>query len=236
MQVTQSWGECWSRRMWNDFKASVYYSCETIAPRKQIPSNVNSWKDTSWKKNFTNYIADTGKYVIYPYYSYTTNYTIAGEHCKADVSDYHVVMQQGRKDEFLFCPLDSCVKYDLFFERKDIVIQDPACAGKKVCMDLYGKKVDYEGADMLFSTKRLKYRVIREYALAIKPHENNLLMCEGGKGIYLYDLALVTGAFPADNGEQIINYDIGCMQWRRTLRHGIRGAFGAIRKRIKGRK
>ena len=73
MQVTQSWGQCWSKRMWNDFKKYPHYSNAVIVPREQIPDNVNKWKETSWKKNFTNYLADTDRYVIYPHSSYTTN-------------------------------------------------------------------------------------------------------------------------------------------------------------------
>ena len=236
MQVTQSWGECWSKKMWAAFKASPYYSCALIAPREHIPDNVNKWKDTSWKKNFTNYIADSDKYVIYPYYSYTTNYTIAGEHCKADVSDYHVVMQEGEKDTFAFCPLDSSVKYDLFFERKDMNIQTPFCTGKKICLDLYGKKKTYEGADLLFSTRRLPYKVFEEYALAVKPHENNLVHGERGTGIFLYDLHTKTDAPPPSNENRIVDFDIGYLHWKKTLRHGARGAIKALSKRLKGRK
>lgn len=236
MQVTQSWGQCWSKKMWEAFKASQYYICPTITPRPQIPDNVNKWKETSWKKNFTNYIADSGKFVIYPYCSYTTNYTIAGEHCKADVSDYHVVMQEGEKNTFVFCPLEDCVKYDLFFERKDMDVAIDLCQGKKVCIDLYGKKRYYEDADMLLSTSRLPYQVMGEYALAVKPHENNLKKPEPGKGIFLYDLKIKVDTLPADNRKHVVDFDIGCLHWKGTLRHGMRGALSAIKKRIKGRK
>lgn len=236
MQVTQSWGECWSKKMWEEFKKSPYYACPIIEPRPQIPDNVNKWKETSWKKNFTNYIADSGKYVIYPYYSYTTNYSIAGEHRKADVSDYHVVMQEGENSVFKFCSLDECVKYDLFFERVDIDIALPECIGKKVCIDLYGKKTYYEDADMLFSTRRLPYNVVGEYAIAIKPHENNLLYPVKGRGIYLYDLSFKVKSIPDDNTKQVVDYDIGCLHWKRTLKHGISGMLKAIRGRLKGRK
>lgn len=236
MQVTQSWGECWSRRMWEDFKKSQYYSCAVIDPRDCIPDNVNKWKESSWKKNFTNYIADSNKYVIYPYFSYTTNYTIAGEHCKSDVSDYHVVMQEGEKTNFLFCPLESCVKYDLFFERQDLKISIPECSEKKICIDLYGKKRSYGDAELLFSTRRLRYKVISEYALAVKPHENNLLYPEEGKGIFLYDLKTETNSLSEDNEKQVVDFDIGYLHWKRTLKHGLQGMRKAIIKRFKGRK
>lgn len=236
MQVTQSWGQCWSRKMWNAFKESQYYSCPTITPREQIPDNVNKWKENSWKKNFTNYIADSGKYVIYPYYSYSTNHSIAGEHRKESVSSYHVVLQEGEKDSFLFCPLDDCVKYDLFFERKELNVDVPACRGKKICIDLYGKKRYFEDADMLFSTQRLQYKVVEKYALAVKPHENNLLRPEAGSGIFLYDLSVNTNNLPADNRKQVIAFDIGCLYWRRTLTHGIYGMAKAIAGRIMNRK
>ena len=235
MQVTQSWGQCWSKKMWEAFKASPYYTCPTISPRPQIPDNVNKWKETSWKKNFTNYLADSGKYVVYPYCAYSTNHSIAGEHRDESVSSYHVVMQEGEKDTFAFCPLEDCVKYDLFFERVDMAVAIPACQGKKLCMDLYGKKRYYEEADLLLSTNRLPYRVLGEYALALKPHENNLKKPEPGKGIFLYDLQVKVDSLPADNRKQVIAFDIGCLYWRRTLKHGIWGMAKAVSKKLKGR-
>ena len=236
MRVTQSWGQCWSKKMWEGFKKYPHYSCPVIEPREQIPSNVNKWKETSWKKNFTNYIADSNKYVIYPYCSYTTNYSIVGEHCKADVSDYHVVMQEGQKISFNFFPLGECVKYDMLFEREEMRLPIPECDGKKICIDLYGKKTYYEDADMLFSTRRLKYKLIKEYAIAVKPHENNLFYAIEGKGIYLYNLSKKTQALPDDNKKQIIAFDVGYLHWKRTLMHGISGMLKAIKGRIKRRK
>ena len=236
MQVTQSWGQCWSRRMWMAFKESQYYSCPTIAPRDKIPANVNRWKETSWKKNFTNYIADSDKYVIYPYCSYTTNHSVAGEHRNESVSSYHVVMQEGEKEKFSFCTLEQCVKYDLFFERKGLCFETPACQGKTVCIDLYGNKKYYEEAEMLFSTQRLQYKVVAECALSLKPHENNLLRLEEGRGIFLYDLSVQTKKLPEKNLSSIIDFDLGCSYWRKTLKHGMRGMAKAVASRIKNRK
>ena len=234
MQATQSWGECWTRRMWEDFKKSPYYSCATISPREKIPDNVNKWRETSWKKNFTNYIADTGKYVIYPYVSLTTNYTIAGEHSKGEVPDYHVVMQEGRKEHYSFCPLEQCARYDLFFERVEPILNIPACDGKRVCIDLYGMKKDYADAQILISTSRLPYAVIGEYALTVKPHENNLQMPEQGRGIYVYDLGKQVNQLPPKNDEAVIRMDVGCLRWRHTLMHGLRGAYAALKRKFKG--
>ncbi len=234
MQVTQSWGECWSTRMWNDFKASAYYTVPTLVKRNDIPDRVNHWKENSWKKNFTHYLADSGKYVIYPYVSYTTNYTIAGEHCRADVPDYHVMMQQGSKTDFAFCSLSDCVKYDLFFERQGLDIPLEEYKNKQICVDLYASKRDFDGADILASTNRLPYKVLAELALSRKPHEINLLHPEMGRGIYLYDLHTPVKKLPKSNQTEVIRYDVGCLSWRRTLKHGRRGAVGALRKRLKG--
>jgi len=236
MQVTQSWGECWSRTMWENFMASEYYTCATVKKRVDLPDNVNKWRDNSWKKNFTNYIADTGRFVIYPYYSYTTDYTIAGEHCKADVPDYHVPMQGGNKMDFALCPLDFCVKYDLFFERMDISPKLLNCESKNVCIDLFGLKKDYGDAEVLISTARLPYAVLGQYSLARKPQEDNLLFPETGVGIFAYDLHKKTKNLPNNNLKQVNRFDIGCISWRKTLEHGLGGAWQAFRKRIGGKK
>ena len=233
MRVTQSWGECWSRSMWNNFMASPYYRSSILDKRADLPSNVNNWKENSWKKNFTNYLADSGKYVIYPYYSFTTNYTIAGEHSKMEVPDYHVLMQMGDVHEFKFCSLEDCIKYDLFFERENLNLKIPELESKKYCLDLYGKKTEFGDADVLISTARKKYEVLGEYLLTRKPQEMNLVFPEYGVGIYVYNLKKETDKLPKTNKRNVIRYDVGFINWRSTLSHGIQGAITAFMDRIK---
>jgi len=233
MKVTQSWGGCWSNKMWAMFMQSKYYSMPIVEKRNDLPDNINNWGENSWKKNFSNYLVETDRFVIYPYVSYTTNYTIAGEHCKMDVPDYHVVLQKGNKNRFDFCGFDECIKYDQFFERMNIEPAIPYCTSKKVCIDLYGSKHYYENADILMSTAKLPYKVIESLKIEKKPHEENLLTVDRGKGIFVYDLSKAAPKPTDNNNYNIVRYDVGCIQWRKTFIHFIVGLFYAIRNKLK---
>ena len=232
MQVTQSWGECWTKSMWEHFARSEFYGASVCPSRKDLPQNVNKWKENSWKKNFTNYIVSEKKYVIYPYTSLTTNYTISGEHSREEVADYHVVLQEG-DPSFAFGALDHCVKYDAFFERNDLdlrALQLPDDA--RVCIDLYGTKSDFSDCDYILSTNALPFQTLREIALTLKPHEANLSRTQEGKGILLYD-AKRPAKKPSVDPMVSIRYDVGPLRWRRSLMHGRRMGFLALQKRIK---
>ena len=231
MKVTQSWGQCWTRKMWEGFAKSPYYGLSTVQKRTDLPNNINNWKENSWKKNFTNYIIDENKYVIYPYCSFTSNYTVAGEHCKFDVPDYHVVLQGGTKRSYAFAPLDECITYDQFFEREGLVPNK--YKDKRVCLDLYGLKTVFDGYDILFSTARKPYLLLDSYKLELKPHEMNLLHPEKGTGIYVYDLSVAAGLPKVSNNYELIRYDAGCLRWKRTFLHSIKGAVFAVRNRMK---
>lgn len=231
MKVTQSWGQCWTRRMWAGFAASKYYGMATVPKRRDLPGNINNWKENSWKKNFTNYIVDQNKYVIYPYRSFTSNYTVAGEHCKLDVPDYHVVLQGGKKDSYAFAPLDRCVVYDQFFEREGLNLDK--YANKRVCVDLYASKTDFEGYDILISTNPKPYLLLDSYKLELKPHEMNLVYPAKGSDIFVYDLSVKDKIKKASNKYDMVRYDVGCIHWKRTLLHSLKGAVLAIRNRFK---
>lgn len=232
MRVTQSWGECWTKNMWEMFKASHFYSKPILERRNDLPENINKWRENSWKKNFSNYLVGSNKFVIYPYISFTTNYTIAGEHCKMDVPDYHVVLQHGNKKDFSFCKLDECIKYDQFFERLDLTYSSIGLLTKKVCLDLYGSKTCFDDAEILITTKRLSYKVIKTYKLERKPHEENLIYPEEGIGIYVYDLSIRAREPKRYNSYFVIRYDVGCLHWKRAYIHFYQSIIHRIRNKL----
>lgn len=230
MQVAQSWGQCWTRDMWNDFIKWEGWNKEVFEFDDLVPENVNNWKKTSWKKNYARYVIKNGKYFLYPYQSLSTNCSEAGEHWNLGSDHYQVQLLNCRKD-WKFKSFEECIKYDGFFERQDINCNALDDKTMKICMDLYGKKMNYEGADVLISTKALPYSIIKEIALKYKPHEVNLETPEEGKGIYIYNLASASKKHKA-NKLVIAHYDIGAVRWRYTISHGINGFLNTLKNRV----
>ncbi len=229
MQIVQSWGECWTKRMWEDFEKSDYYTATELPANPNLHKRVNSWGKNSWKKVFSNYISAHDLFVIYPYNSFTTNYSEAGEHCKRIVSDYQVCLEH-EKRMYTLPELDACIRYDGFFER---IFNPGEVTIDSLCIDIYGSKNGYEHKRYLASTKRLPYLVIKEYGLIRKPCEDNVRYKEPGKGIFIYDLTQKTDKLPEKNEEILINYDYGYFSWRRSFKHGLLGLRNSLREKMR---
>ena len=215
-QFAMSWGQCWTKAMWRKFRA--WYNeneGKDLSEGNILPSYISHWNKQSWLKYYMRYIVENDKYFIYPYFSLTTNASDAGEHCRIPNNDFQVSMQEGDM-EYRFPSFEQAVKYDVFFER--VGIEDkvfPEMEGKKL-LDLYGNRLNYEGADYLISTKALPYRVVKKAQLRYRPVEMNCLMPSDGEGIYVYDLKK-TATAPTANIDIVTRYDVRSLHWKKTL-------------------
>ena len=68
MQLSQSWGQCWTKKMWNEFYEWYQENCERDLKKiKNLPSYISSWDERSWLKYHMAYTVENNKYHIYPY-------------------------------------------------------------------------------------------------------------------------------------------------------------------------
>ena len=181
MQFAQSWGQIWLRKQWEAFADWYERENDHVFDPQRIPAFVCGWPKTSWLKYHIKYCVEKNKHFVYPYFSYATCFSAAGEHTSTTTSLLQVPMQT-KVVNGLRLPerVTDGVVYDAFFEYDD---------HGEVCFDIYGKRVAYNGKSKVLSTKKLPYRVIGTYGLMLKPHEMNYLNDYPGEGLYLYDLA-----------------------------------------------
>ena len=140
MQFAQSWGQCWTRVMWQDFK-NWYEKNEKadLGRDSLLPSYIANWNSQSWLKYYMRYLVETNKYFVYPYISLSTNASDIGEHNKNANNDFQVALLSGRK-EYNLPDFENAIRYDVYFERQNIENQIfNEYKGKKV-IDLYGQK------------------------------------------------------------------------------------------------
>jgi len=188
MQVAQSWGQCWTRKMWQEFRNWEFADAERLPNNIAImPQRIYHWGKTSWKKNYMAYIASKDKYFVYPYHSYSTNRSEIGTHRIKATTDYQVPLVENMNN-WRFAPVESAIKYDIYFERIGLSIKHEDYNDQKVCMDIYGLKECYQDATILFSIKKLPYKLIQEVGLCYRPPEVNCSLMVSGKGIFMYDL------------------------------------------------
>lgn len=117
----------------------------------------------------------------------TTNFNDGvGEHGSSSSSFVQVHLQYGHKE----CHLSNfpeLVKYDIY-QQNISLYEKNGLTKEELSLDLYGQKLsDGKSAKYILSTQQLDMKVVKSYALKIRPIELNILEDVSGNGIYLYE-------------------------------------------------
>ncbi len=204
MNCASSWGQVWMRRQWRCFESWLASHADfTHSPA--LPLSILSWKAQSWLKYHTRYCIEENKYFVFPYVSYSTNFSDLGEHVDVQNSLYQVPLMQGRSGTLrLPGKVSDGVAYDGFFENKALYAA-LGVAEADCCLDLGGANGNRVGKRYWLTTGRHPYAVKRSYALVRRPVESNVLEGRAGSGIYLYDTH-VSAAPPKGKGNAAVTY------------------------------
>ena len=235
MQFAQSWGQCWTKTMWNRFREwftdndNVFFDDPENPYLNEIPDNIIKWGKQSWLKYYMAYMVVNNLFFIYPYHSLSTDHSEVGQHCKEDTEDYQVSMVAGSFN-YRLKQLDDLVKYDIFFERIDLCIPD--YDGRNVILDLYGSKKHFMKEAIIISSNRLPYRIIETWKLKYHPQERNCVFHEKGDGLFVYDSS-TSAPIPANSSIIRTRYDVRATNTRHLLKLAIHQVISALRGRIR---
>jgi hypothetical protein len=189
LKVPSSWGQIWTKKQWQEFRAWLSENDLTdISP--YVTPNVRLWPETSWKKYACAYINQTGKFFVYPYLSLTTNFSDLGENHQTNSTRFQVPMQFFPKT-YSFNSLDQsmCV-YDEYCEllpdRLIALAPSLKYSSKEVCVDLYGVKDlnSFPDANYIITSRPVN-SPIASWAQALKPHEMNIVSSISGEGLQM---------------------------------------------------
>ncbi len=187
MQDVSTWGQCWTELMWREFTQWRDGHPEDYYNRVDMPDMIKSWT-RAWSKYYNAYVVDTGKYCLYPNVSLTTNFSDAGEHGGDNNSLVQVNLQQS-DFEYRLYDYERLVKYDIYFNNVDIPLW-LNIPKEDVCLDVYGFHENVGERRFILSTRHLPYKVLRGWALNLRPIELNVKNDITGEGIYLYDTSV----------------------------------------------
>ncbi|MFQ8706075.1 MAG: hypothetical protein ACLR9T_08425 [Thomasclavelia sp.] len=229
MQYAQSWGQCWTKAMWDGFK-NWYINNPEIMVDSKTPAYIVNWNAQSWLKYYIKYTIEKNMFYVYPYVSLTTNHSDVGEHCNLSNNDFQVPLQEGNI-LYRFPNLDEGIKYDAFFERMDID-KEIFCEieGSKL-IDLYGSRSDYSGYEYLISTKNLPYQIVKKIELKYRPHEKNCFSPSTGEGIYIYNLSK-KDKYNKQSLFSIVRYDVKAIPPKQLLCCGLNELIENYKLRI----
>lgn len=186
MKVASSWGQVWMRNSWFKFRRWMENkSEEDLKNIHSLPTMVSNWSSHSWLKYHHAYLAEENKYFVYPRVALSTNFSEPGQHAILD-STYQVELSYGLKDNYLFVDFENGIKYDSFYEIELFNLLNLDIDPKDITIDLYGTKKYYN--KYLITTRKLKLKPLKTFALRMRPHELNVIHNIEGSEIYLYDL------------------------------------------------
>ena len=208
-QYSITWGQCWNRQWWSQFKTWYLAHEGKLVENPKIPMNINHWSDRSWGKYFVNYIVEKDKYYVIPRISRSTNCSDIGEHVRIADNVHQVRLMTGLVESYHFAPVQMAQKYDIYFENINIkdVFDEEVKEGLVVDLAGYGRLE--KGKRYLLSTLQLPYKIVKSYGLQLRPYEMNVIQNVPGNCIHLYD------TFAENHIKRTINPDI--------MRYEIRG-------------
>lgn len=233
-QYSITWGQCWTARQWQAFRA-WYAAHPALDPADtRMPADIPRWPDTSWGKYFVFYILDTDRYYLVPYVSLSTNCEEAGQHNFGGDDSHQVPMREGTGMAYRFCDFCDAVRYDIFFERMNLKL--PARLSidmRDVCVDLSGGHRDAMGRRYLLTMRTFDLPCVASFGLRLRPVEANVSLDMPGDVIRLYDVNGAPLCERPDRAQTFLRmrYDLYRFGWRRLLAY----ALGDMARRIRGR-
>jgi hypothetical protein len=231
LQSTQSWGQCWTKSMWNGFATWYQHNSAKLINEYDMPDRIYSWPESSWKKYAMKYLATNNLTWVYPYISHSTNSSQIGTHNKVNTSLFQTVLSQGAK-KFKLPSWQDVIKYDIYFERILDANDGSNMGYDNIVFDIYGTRQLVEGFDYIATSRILDRPIVSEYNLDLKPHEINILRKNQGFGLGVYRLnkaeKLKLRQFPSNRHAAYYSNLI----WQDSLIAGIKGLLQAVKLKI----
>lgn len=181
MQVVSSWGQAWTRNQWRAFRS--WYSLNMVLSPSQnlsLPKVIADWPESSWKKYFSAYIIERDLYFLYPFDSYSTNFSDSGGVHRSETSLLQVAMKapNDKKLNFNFVQdFNNSIRYDAYMEpdsdKFELVVE-----GKKITpiIDFTGaKNLSLYDEDAFILTTTQPTESIKSFSICMKPIELNIM-------------------------------------------------------------
>ena len=215
MQCAMSWGQVWMKKAWHRF-IEWYSKNESFTISPSIPSALYKFGDKSWLKYHTRYCIENESFFVFPYTSFSTNFSEQGtNHHKVkggNSSVFQVRLQRGTPKQYLLPEFSKGqVKYDGYFE--NLSLYDVlGINAKDVCIDLNGEKHNSCNNKYWLTTEKHDYKVLRSYGLSYTPIEENIIQNSKGASIYFYDTQVCeANALQPDINKLLYQYKISSM-------------------------
>ena len=183
-QNVESWGQCWTQQMWKAFRNWYDSNSETDFSNIDMPVYMKNWKK-AWSKFYMAFQIQENRYFIYPSVSYTTCFSEAGEHGITS-SIGQSVLASGYNGVILKS-FDELSKYDIY-GANEAIYKWIGISKEELCIDLRGNNDNNYHKRYILSPYHYSYKIVKEYALSLRPIELNVKYNVEGRGLFLYEV------------------------------------------------
>lgn len=185
-QDVSTWGECFTEKMWNRFHDWYLKNKERDFHEVPMPELIKKWT-RAWSRYYNAYVVENSLTFIYPFDSYTTNFSDAGEHGTTGTNEVQVPVVWYKENFTMNFP-ENMVSYDIFANNESIY-QTLKQSKDELRLDLYGMIKEPDKRYFL-SPRVFNYKIINAYGLAFRPIELNVINGISGDNLYLYDTSV----------------------------------------------
>ena len=187
-QFASSWGQAWTKKQWEEFKA-WYTNNMVLEASSKLPQNVTDWSNESWLKYYISYLVTENKFFLFPKIGFSTNFSDLGTHVGQDSTAFQIPLDYASKLHSNFSSLSQSNSiYDAFYENTKLALT-LGLNVEETCIDLYGSKVAVSKKYWL-TTKIEDFKIIKSYGRSLKPIDANIIENIAGKDIFLYDTSI----------------------------------------------
>ena len=184
LQSATSWGQCWTRKQWQNFKIWYQdYGNISIDDNDYLPEIIiKSWSEQSWKNYFIKYMICNDKYFVVPRISLTTNFSDIGSHVSVSGNDLQApLIIQNKPWRFSYLSESKAI-YDSHYEilPSCLIHYNSSLKYFDFECDLYGTKNLTKLSTEYLITIRNSRSPEASYALALKPQELNIALALEG--------------------------------------------------------
>lgn len=229
IQATCSWGECWNKRMWSEFRRALIEITDDKIQKCDMPRQIKNWT-RAWSKYFYTYIIENDKYVLYPNVSQTTNFNDAGGEHGSSGTFVQVSLLQNPIDYRMPDEI-KLTTYDVYYNNKGIY-ESIGIKEDELCLDLYGFNDNIKGKRYILSSKYLPYSIIKSFGIEMRPLEMNILQNIEGWGIFLYDTSILTKQECKGYSRYLIDYFLKGFDFKLLTKESLRILISKIRGKL----
>jgi len=218
MKIAQSWGQVWMKKSWKAFREWYDQHDDEFEVMPHLPEKICHWPKSSWLKYHVRYCIEKEKYFVYPYDSMTTDNVVPGVHCQTVTTYEQAHLMYGPKEGFV---LNPTVKYDGFFENEAI----PEWLGidaKDICVDFYGYNGNKLHKRFWLTREVLPYKIVKSFALQMKPYEWNIIKDIPGEDLFLYDTTIADNHKKEERTIEFARYIYPLTNAREVILSGIK--------------